>query len=179
MEVRVVAGDITMFQQVDAIATLINPEGAWFGGVDFAIRSVAGGLYHEQALSELINNGLSDGQVLVDRGKHSEHNGLFNDVIFVVDDLEKPVGLLVRVALNAAKKYGYNEIAFPAMRTGVMLGAYPGEPDAFSTVLAIATSLREFYDENPGLELIVYFVIYRDTEVERLFLQETRKLLPR
>lgn len=178
MEVQVVAGDITRFQQVDAIVTLINPAGAWFGGVDRAIQSVAGGMYHEQALSELVNRGLIDGHVLVARGDRSEHQGTFDNVIFVVDGLEQPVGVLVKSALEAAKKYGYKKIAFPALRTGVMLGVFPDEPDAYTTVLAIAEAIREFYDANPGLDLTIYFVIYRDTVVEKMLLNETSRLLP-
>lgn len=42
-------GDITRMASVNAIVTLINSEGAWFGGVDGAIQRVAGGQYHAQA----------------------------------------------------------------------------------------------------------------------------------
>ena len=42
-------GDITRTATVDAIVTLINSGGMWFGGVDGAIQRVAGGQYHAQA----------------------------------------------------------------------------------------------------------------------------------
>ena len=52
MKVQVTSGDITAVP-VDAIVTLINSGGLWFGGVDRAISSVAGDLYHRQARAEM------------------------------------------------------------------------------------------------------------------------------
>jgi O-acetyl-ADP-ribose deacetylase (regulator of RNase III) len=58
-------GDITRDHKVDAIVTLINPQGHWYGAVDQAIFRVAGSQYHRQAKVLLDNRGLYDGQVII------------------------------------------------------------------------------------------------------------------
>ena len=175
MKVQVTSGDITAVP-VDAIVTLINSGGLWFGGVDRAISSVAGDLYHRQARAEMP---LRNQQVVVAKGDHELHLGDFDDVIFVVDDLEGPVGPLVTSALEAAKERGYKRVAFPAMRTGVMLGVYPGEPDARTTVQAIAKAIHDFYTENQALEMIVYFIVYSNMGTQRMLADAMRRLLGR
>ena len=173
MKVQVLSGDITTVP-VDAIVTLINSGGMWFGGVDRAINSVANDRYHRQAGAMMP---LRDKQVVVAEGDHELHLGDFDDVIFVVDDLKGPVGPLVKSALEVAKERGYKRVAFPAMRTGVMLGVYPGEPDARTTVQAIAKAIHDFYTENQALEMIVYFIVYSNMGTQRMLADAMRRLL--
>ncbi len=178
MQVQVRSGDITTIP-VDAIVTLINSEGMWSGGVDRAINSVAGNRYHRQAgaMTPLRNQ-----QVVVAKGDHELHLGEFDDVIFVVDDLEGPVGPLVKSALEAAKEHGYKRLAFPAIRTGVTLGVHPDEPDARTTVQAIAKATHDFYTENHNLDIVVYFVVYSNAGTQRMLaeamLAEAMRRLP-
>lgn len=120
---RCVKGDIVKDRLYEAIVTLINPVGDWFGGVDRAIKGVAGNQYHNQARMYLATTGLKDKQVIIAKKKEI-HGGFFQDVIFVVDDLISPLNELVSTALYVAKEHGYSQIAFPVMRTGAVLGRF-------------------------------------------------------
>lgn len=158
MKINVVSGDITQVN-CDAIVTLINPFGAWNGGVDRAIMKTAGRLYHQQ-----VSQYLQDGESVVAKGQMAQHNGKFNNVIFVIDTLESPTSLLVAIALSKAKDLGYKHLAIPVFRTGVMLGEYPNEPDVESTVKEIVRGIRAFaYD---GLTISI--VVYHDPDLEKL-----------
>jgi O-acetyl-ADP-ribose deacetylase (regulator of RNase III) len=166
-------GDITRTASVDAIVTLINSEGAWFGGVDGAIQRVAGGQYHAQAGAVLNSKGLRNGQTVVAKGNRGNHRGSFDDVIFVVDDLKSPLGELVYTACKVAKREGYGSIALPLMRTGVMLGAV--EPD----VKAVVKEMRKGFDRFAGeadSDMEIYVVVYDDPEAVKL-LATNMKLL--
>ncbi|MCX6704538.1 MAG: hypothetical protein NTZ07_03805 [Candidatus Woesebacteria bacterium] len=115
---RVTTGDLTRSVSVQAIVTLINSGGMWFGGVDRAIMRLAGNFYHDQ----MARLGLYNGQVVIARGNHSIRRATFDDVIFVVDDLKSPLSELVYNALTRANSEGYTSVALPLMRTGVMMG---------------------------------------------------------
>lgn len=166
-------GDITRVASVDAIVTLINSEGAWFGGVDGAIQRIAGGQYHAQAGEVLNSRGLRNKQVVVAKGNRASHRGSFDDVIFVVDDLKSPLNELVYTALQSAKKEGYSSIAFPLMRTGVMLGAV--EPDVRTVVREMRKGFDRFTAEG-DVSMDIYVVVYDDPEAVKM-LATNMKLL--
>ena len=166
-------GDITRTATVDAIVTLINSGGMWFGGVDGAIQRVAGGQYHAQAGAVLESRGLSNKQVVVAKGNRADHNGSFNDVVFVVDDLKSPLNELVYKALQSAKSEGYQSIAFPLMRTGVMLGIV--EPDLKAVVKEMRLGFDRFF-QHEDLDIDVYVVVYGEPEAVKM-LSVSMKLL--
>ena len=87
LKIQVIDGDITQ-TPADAIMTAINSGGMWFGGVDGAIMRAAGNSYHAQA-SEAMP--LSDLDVVVAKGDRARHQGQFDNVVFVVDDLLSPL----------------------------------------------------------------------------------------
>jgi O-acetyl-ADP-ribose deacetylase (regulator of RNase III) len=164
-EFRAVSGDITRTEQVDAIVTLINSGGAWFGGVDGAIQRIAGGQYHARAAVELNRGGLRNGMVVI--AKESErHSGSFKDVIFVVDDLESPLNELVLTALTAAEDAGYSKVAMPLMRTGVMLGVV--ERTVEVVVQRMRQGIRNFWLKYPDSKLEIVIVVFGDKEAVRL-----------
>lgn len=165
-------GDITL-TEVDAIVTLINPQGLWVGGVDNAIQNVAEDRYHVQAYSVLKTNGLKDGQVVIAKGDRTDHFGGFDDVIFVVDALRVPLGDLVLKALRAAKEQGYGSIALPLMRTGVMLGIV--EPNATAVVAEMSRAIQQFLEEG-DVDMSISIIVYRDSEAIKL-LGNSLKLL--
>jgi O-acetyl-ADP-ribose deacetylase (regulator of RNase III) len=170
MKLHVMSGDITQVE-VDAIVTLINPDGMWWGGVDSAIYRVAGQKYHDIVRIEMNHGALQDGQVVNAYGNRN-HYGKFADVIFVVDALQKPLHQLVYGALESAEQHGYTSIAFPLMRTGVMLGAV--EKD----VKAVVREMRKAFDlfqANYDSNMDIYVVVYDDSEAVRQ-LQENLQL---
>lgn len=163
--VYVKSGDVTRDVQVDAIVTLINSDGWWLGGVDGAIKRVAGGLFHAQAARAE----LSDGKVVVAKQGYYSHSGSFKDVIFVVDDLRSILSELVYSALVEAKNQGYQSVSLPLMRTGVMLGAV--EPDVRAVVEQMKFAIRKFF-EDYKYDLTIYIVVYNNPQAEKILLED-------
>ncbi len=161
--VYVCEGDLTKLK-VDAIVTLINSGGMWFGGLDNAISRVAGTQYHNQAQAVDLHNG----QVVVAK-KKGLSRGRFEDVIFVVDDLESPLGDLVYAALSAAEQQGYKSVGFPLMRTGVMLGEV--EPDVAAVIQQMKAGIARFWKEGERA-MDIYIVVYDDPRSAAMLLQD-------
>jgi len=169
----VTRGDITKTVAVDAIATLINSGGMWFGGVDGAIQRIAGSWYHAQAAAMLKTTVLQDGQVVTARGNRANHNGSFNDVIFVIDNLQLLLGDLVYAALKEAKQKRYKSIAFPLMRSGVMLGLV--EPNVKAVVSQMRLGIERFLEEG-DVEIDIYIVVHSEMDAIKM-LSSSMKLL--
>jgi O-acetyl-ADP-ribose deacetylase (regulator of RNase III) len=157
--INILQGDITKIP-TQAIATLINSGKMWFGGADGAIMRVAGNAYHDVPNRRV----LKDGDVIVAKFQRM-HQGKFNDVIFVVDDLKRPLGELVEVALDAAYNGGYTSISFPAMRTGVMAGAY--EPTARDAAMQMVAGMKRSIERHQQ-PITVNIVVYSDVVVMEL-----------
>ena len=154
----VVQGDITQIP-ADAIMTAINSEGMWFGGVDGAIQRVAGDQYHAQAAK---NMPLHDLQTIVAKGKAQQHKGKFNNVVFVVDDLESSLDKVAYAGLEAAHQEGYKTLLLPAMRMGVMAGAVEKTPQETAAKLGQRISrFMQTYGTQTKLENIT-LVVYQD-----------------
>jgi O-acetyl-ADP-ribose deacetylase (regulator of RNase III) len=157
---QVLEGDLThTATPMDAIVTLINPGGMWFGGVDDAIQRVAGGQYHAVPYAELTKAGLENGQVVVAKGSMA-HRGSFRDVIFIVDALKSPLNSRVYTALAAAEDNGYQTVALPLMRTGVMAGVV--ERTKHAVVQQIKQALDRFKADRPASTMVITFVVYDD-----------------
>lgn len=169
----VIKGDITRTVPVEAIVTLINSDGMWFGGVDGAIQRVAGRHYHAQAGVVLNTSGLINAQSVVAKGDQAYHNGSFDNVVFVVDDLQSPLNELVYTALQTAKREGYSSVALPLMRTGVMLGLV--EPDVRTVVQQMRLGIDRFLEEG-DVNMDIYIVVYGEPEAVKM-LSGTMKLL--
>lgn len=163
--VFVKTGDVTKDVSVDALVTLINSGGMWFGGVDGAIMRVAGGLYHSQATGIP----LKDGKVVVAKKGLRSHGGSFKDVIFVVDDLQSPLSKLIYSALRETKAQGYKTVAFPLMRTGVMLGAV--EQDVRAVIEQIKVAIDKFLADDDW-NLQIYIVVYNNPDAVNILLED-------
>ena len=83
-------------------------------------------------------------------------------MVFVVDDLESPLGELVLTALEEAHRNGYDHISMPLMRSGVMRGMVEKDTDAVITQMQ--EGIRRFNQAHPDSWLKVTIVVYRDTE---------------
>ena len=132
----------------------------WFGGVDGAIQRVAGNQYHAQAAQAMP---LSDLQTVVARGDASKHRGKFNDVVFVVDDLQSSLDKVVYTGLETAHQEGYGQLLIPAIRMGVMAGAVERTPE--ETIAKLVQGIKSFmlqYGTQTKLENLT-FVFYRDS----------------
>ena len=150
-------GDITKVNS-DALATAINSGGMWFGGIDGAIKRVAGSHYHNQASKA----SLEDGSVIVATG---DGNTAFENVLFVVDDLQQPLNVLVSTILKEASKQGFKHITIPALRMGVMLGVV--EKSKEEAVEEILLGMANARDSDCSVKDIT-FVIYNDFELIEL-----------
>jgi O-acetyl-ADP-ribose deacetylase (regulator of RNase III) len=158
VNIYVIEGDITQIQ-TPAIMTAINSGGLWFGGVDYAIKNVAGSYYHSQASEAMPLHNL---QTVIAKGDARKHTGKFNDVVFVVDDLKSSLDKVVFNGLEAAHNEGYTKLLVPAMRMGVMAGLVEKTPQ--ETVTKLSLGINQFvkaYGDQTKLENLT-FVVYRD-----------------
>ena len=116
MDINVLDGDI-MHVPADAIITAINSGGMWFGGIDGLLMSAAGNQFHDQAADALARDRHTQTVIATSRRPHL---GFFDRVVFVIDDLEEPLNVVVRRGLNAASVAGIKRVAMPLIRFGVM-----------------------------------------------------------
>ncbi len=153
--VSVQMGDITRVQ-ADGLITGVNSEGMWAGGVDGAIGRAGGGQFHQQAQSLI---GGQTGQVKIATTQQA-HQGAFKNVVFVVDDLNKPLYDVLTAGLEAADKAGMQSLSIPAMRLGVMKNVGGTEAEKIADM---ARAVRDFSAKSQNVKDIK-FVIYGDQE---------------
>lgn len=158
--VNVLSGDITSVK-ADGLITAINSAGMWFSGIDGAIQRSSGGMFHSQAQAAMP---LSDGSVIFAPAT-GDHNGQFGSVVFLVDDLRRPLCELVTAGLQEAERQGLASILLPTIRTGVMAGSYETVEEALN---GMAVAVREFVASNPVNVQQITFVVYGDPTSEQL-----------
>lgn len=160
--VNVVDGDITQIK-ADALITAINPSGMWFGGLDGAIQRSSGYMFHAQAQAVMP---LIDGRIVYAPAQGS-HNGKFDAVLFIVDDLQKPLYDLVTLALEAAAQHELTSVSIPTIRTGVMAGAYEPRSKALTD---LAGAINDFTLKHPNKLDEINIVVYSN-EGDRMLLR--------
>ena len=161
----VVQGDITQIK-ADALMTAINPYGDWFGGIDRAIMRVAGDTYHDQAGAQMPLKNL---QTIVAKG-NGTNRGKFNDVVFVVDDVDRigsPLNKIIYAGLQASNNECYGKIVIPAIRMGVMKGVVEKTPEeAIAQMnLGISNFMKDYKNQVKIGEIT--FVVYNDANTVR------------
>lgn len=154
---KVMEGDITTVP-AKGLITAINSGGAWFGGIDNAIARVAGHVFHEQADRQ---QPLEDGDVVYAPAPDG-YQGRFDSVIFVVDDLRRPLRDILLAGLHEADRQQLDTVTLPSLRTGVMAGAYEATVEA--ALDETAAALIQFQKEQPSHVMAITVVIYRDRQ---------------
>jgi O-acetyl-ADP-ribose deacetylase (regulator of RNase III) len=163
-----IEGDIT-HEPADALITATNSRGMYLGRVDKAINSVAGNLFHNQVDRAMP---LSEGQTILARGMG--HGGSFHSVLFVVDNLVRPLNRVALTALRAAESAGIHRLTLPMMRTGAQLGRV--EPTAEIAVHRLAQAVKAFAASNPRSVSSIRFVIFDDGRRASLLRQKLRQI---
>jgi O-acetyl-ADP-ribose deacetylase (regulator of RNase III) len=161
-QVLVVSGDIARIK-ADALITAINSDGEWFGGIDGVIIRSAGNLFHSQATKAMP---LADGQVVVARSNGHAHDGAFTNVVFVVDDLERPLREVVYNGLKAASDAGFKSVSLPTIRMGVMLEIV--EKSVNEAVAEMAKGIQKFLAAESNMLKNITFVVYNDPKTKAL-----------
>lgn len=154
LSIRVLNGDITKVPS-SAIITAVNASLAWFGGIDKAIYDTSNNMFHNQ-LAALAP--LHDGQLFLAK-KQRQHLGYFEDVLFVVDELQTPIYELVLSALKEAEKLKLESVSLPIMRTGMMEGIVESK---FEVLEGIGKALLDFSRTNPSNTTLINLVAYHD-----------------
>lgn len=124
--IQVVSGGDIRTEEADALIAAVNSRGKWSGGIDRAIQSVAGNMYHQQAAASLP---LHHCQTVVARGSRSQHRGAFDNVVFVIDDLQSPLRQVIRAGLQAADAAGMRTVSIPGIRLGAKIGVFEKSMD--------------------------------------------------
>ena len=109
---------------------------------------------------------LDDGQVIVARSNGSAHSGAFKNVVFVVDDLKRPLHKVIYDGLCGARKSGLKTVCIPTIRMGVMLGVVEKNTD--EAVSEMAKGVREFLTKHPEALENITFVVYNDSLIQAL-----------
>ncbi len=161
-KVSVVSGDISR-TKADALITAINSGGMWWGRIDGVINRAAGDLFHSQAQKAMP---LADGQTVIARSNGRAHDGAFTNVVFVVDDLQRPLHEIVRNGLKAASDAGFKSVSLPTVRMGFMLGVV--EKSVNEAVDEMAKGVKKFLVENPDALHSIIFVVYNDPKTQSL-----------
>lgn len=153
----IIAGDISKVES-NAIITAINSSGMWFGGIDGVIQRVVGNHFHSQASNKMP---IKNEDVIFAKGKGTS---AFENVIFVVDDLQSPLRNIIYNGLIEANKNQCKVVSIPAIRTGVMLGEV--EKNMKEAVHEIATGIKNFENEfsnSTNIEEVI-FVVYQNPD---------------
>ena len=163
VQVSVVLGDISK-ENADCLITAINSSGMWFGAIDRLLKSIAGDAFHSQARKAMP---LKDGETIVVRGDGFNRGGGFTSVVFVVDDLQRPLREVVYNGLLAAAVARYESIVIPTIRMGVMIGVV--EKSAEEAVEELAKGVKDFLIENPNTTIKnICFVVHSDQNIQVL-----------
>lgn len=149
-QVFVVDGDVTQIE-VDAIIAPINSVGIWLRGPNASIRRVAGEMFHDQAMAQMP---LRDESVIV-AFSTGLHGGLFEQVIFVVDDDELTADYPVLSALDAASNLGCSSVCLPLFHADFTVGANETKQEAMKN---LAVAVKKFIRTDPTIE-VIYVVV--------------------
>lgn len=159
IRIIMVSGDITKLN-CDAIITAVNAGRAWFGGIDRAIYNVAGGLFHNQ----IRDDELYELNSIVAKGNGTTK---FENVIFVVDELENPLRSVIASGLTAAHNVGFKYIAIPSIRTGVMKRMVEREYEDVVNEYIEGVKIYLNSVEKPNIQAIA-FVTYNNPDLEEI-----------
>jgi len=162
MEIDIIDGDITSIP-ADALLTAINSGRMWFGGIDGVISRAAGNQYHVQASAALDSN--PDTSVII-ATKSTSHHGSFENVVFTIDDLDRPLREVILDGLQGAEQHGCRTITMPAIRLGVMRDIGGSVEEKVRETIG---ALKE-HAETSRLQL-VSVVIFNDQQLSNMFRQ--------
>ncbi len=168
--VSVLETDIFRVEADAMVLPTLSMSGTWMmGGLTRMLMLQGGGAYFEALETAPNKNHLS---TVVAR-KEEEHSGAFEDVIFVIDDLEGSIRDVVKAVLKTANAAGYSSISVPMIRTGVQLGSYNPEPTLEVTLERTVEGLLDFLREtpSPSLQEINFVAFYRTPEVYNRFVE--------
>jgi O-acetyl-ADP-ribose deacetylase (regulator of RNase III) len=159
--INLINGDIVDVK-AQVLITAINPTGWWDGAIDNVIMKAAGGMFHGQAQQELP---LHDGQLIYAR-QTGPHQGAFDDVLFVVDNLKIKAYSVVTNVLRAAAYREIKTVSLTPLRTGNMADKAEPRSEALSM---FALAVRDFVDdETLSLDEINVVVYHNSKDYEYL-----------
>lgn len=166
--IEVVQGDITVQNDMEAIANAANAKLRGGGGVDGAIHRVAGPQLKNEAVKLAP---ISPGQAVITAAYNLPNRYVIHCLGPVYGRDFPPAKLLAdcyRNALQLADRHDIESIAFPAISTGVF--GYPMQE-------AATVSLQAVCESAPGLQHVkrVRFVLF-DTHAFQIFSQELQVL---
>lgn len=165
MDIKVLEGDIAQVES-DAIITAINSFREWNGGIDKAIRRVAGMHFHDQITATMV---LRQNDTMLATGE--PHRGKFRHVVFVVDDLQDHLSEVVLSGLLTAASIGFTSVTLPTIRMGLMIGKV--EKSVEDAINQMCFAVEKFVRENPDTTLTsITFVVYDDPAVADLLRSE-------
>lgn len=170
--INFIAGDIAL-PPGDGVKTIVVPiptDGISMPvGVNGSIMHVAGNQYHDVLRQYVKANGgdLAEKTTVFVQGNQANHNGGFDNVLFVVDDLKCSLRWIINAALERAYQEGATTIALPVMRTGFNAG-YGPEKTKSAIASEIWDGIYSSLNNNPLYSADITVVVYRDNDMVQL-----------
>ncbi len=168
IRIEVVGGNIADIPS-DAIVAAVNSGKEWQGAVDRAIQARAGDYFHSQILALEQTGRLVDGAACLAGALPGTQPPAtpFENVIFVIDDLVRPLQQVILQGLQMARHdTSIRHLSLPLMHTGmlaILVARYRPEENPYNE---LARALRMFIDNPvPHVERITV-VVYGDPRAE-------------
>jgi O-acetyl-ADP-ribose deacetylase (regulator of RNase III) len=99
---------------------------------------------------------MRDGQVYLVSG---DGDTAFKNVLFVVDDLERPLLGLIQNALYHAAANDLRSVSIPTIRTGVMADAYESKEEAIDALIGAIRMCWEVTGD-----MVINVIVYDDPD---------------
>jgi hypothetical protein len=162
----VVAGNLVLPPVVSGVVTIAAPaaeDGIGFGAIDGAIREVAGDQYHRilRDQAQAHHNRLPDCTTVFVPGNKANHDGGFDNVIFVIDELHAPLSQVMVAVLTEAHQHQVPNLFLPVMRAGFNKG-YGPEKTADEIAHKMWEGMRTFVQSNPDFVTPLTIVVYQN-----------------
>ncbi|MBZ4683610.1 MAG: hypothetical protein PWP46_1939 [Fusobacteriaceae bacterium] len=158
----------------DALITAVDSKGIWCGQVDMAIRKNVGDYYHQALLGHIRQKtGASlfdDGQVILVE-KDEGMKTAFNNIIFVIDDLTKPLSEIVYNGLVKANEEEYKIVSMSSIRAGESFGKK--EKTFEEMAKEVFKGIRKFLNETDEIKINRLLILtYDNEEYKNLLIKE-------
>ncbi len=177
VQVRLVENKSVCEVESEALITAVDSNGIWCGQVDLAIRKSVGDYYHQCLLGHVTQKSsrpmFVDGQVVEVFGDDN-HKGVFNNIIFVIDDTKIPLSEIIFAGLKKANLSNYKVVSMSCIRAGESFGRK--EKSLKEMAHQVYEGIRQFLNYTDCINLKrLLITTYDNAEYKQLLLDEFAK----
>ena len=166
--VRIVVGDMAQQKNVPAIMTFVDSKGFPLSGeVDNSIRIAAGEFYHDGLTPKGFLKD-KDTHFKIVRGNHKDHQGCFNDIIFMVVNGSYTFDELFSEAFFITHTFAYPTVA-------LQIGTIEKTPRELAAI--IMRAFLSFAKDFPGTNLQEIRIVVPNSELQNSLFEKMQEVL--